>query len=109
VTDALTLFDDVLPGEEPVVSRLLQVRTVHAEPAAEVILLSRNEGLHEVALGWHPRAEELLWRPDLEQPKVSQNGQLDVRYRNDVQRAGVERLRALIGQHAPWLRIRYAF
>ena len=36
MTDALTLFDDVLPPETPVESRLLQVRTVYAEPAAAV-------------------------------------------------------------------------
>ncbi|MCZ2818384.1 spore photoproduct lyase family protein [Modestobacter sp. VKM Ac-2984] len=80
-----------------------------AQAAAEVILLTHNEGLHEVNLGWHPQAEELLWRPELQQPKVSQNGQVNVRYRNDVKRAGVLRLQELIRQHAPWLRVRYAF
>jgi spore photoproduct lyase family protein len=80
-----------------------------AQAAAEVILLTHNADLHEVNLGWHPRAEDLLWRPDLQQPKRSQNGQLNVRYRNDVKRAGVQRLRALIAEHAPWLRVRYAF
>jgi spore photoproduct lyase family protein len=80
-----------------------------AQAAAEVIMLTHNEGLHEVNLGWHPKAEDLLWRPDLQQPKLSQNGQLNVRYRNDVKRAGVDRLRQLVGEHAPWLRIRYAF
>ncbi|MGY5885059.1 spore photoproduct lyase family protein [Modestobacter lacusdianchii] len=80
-----------------------------AQAATEVIMLTHNEGLHEVNLGWHPKAEELLWRPELQQPKVSQNGQLNVRYRNDVKRAGVTRLQELIGQHAPWLPVRYAF
>ncbi|MCZ2804289.1 spore photoproduct lyase family protein [Modestobacter sp. VKM Ac-2983] len=80
-----------------------------AQAAAEVIMLTHNEGLHEVNLGWHPQAEELLWRPELQQPKVSQNGQVNVRYRNDVKRAGVLRLQELIRQHAPWLRVRYAF
>jgi spore photoproduct lyase family protein len=79
------------------------------QAAAEVIMLTHNEGLHEVNLGWHPKAEELLWRPELQQPKRSQNGQLNVRYRNDVKRAGVTQLQQLIEQHAPWLRIRYAF
>jgi spore photoproduct lyase family protein len=79
------------------------------QAAAEVIMLTHNEGLHEVNLGWHPKAEDLLWRPELQQPKRSQNGQLNVRYRNDVKRAAVDRLQQLIGQHAPWLRIRYAF
>ncbi|MGY1638772.1 spore photoproduct lyase family protein [Geodermatophilus sp. SYSU D00742] len=80
-----------------------------AQAAAEVIMLTHNRDLHEVNLGWHPRAEQLLWRPDLQQPKRSQNGQWNVRYRNDVKRAGLDRLQELIGAHAPWLRVRYAF
>ncbi|HEX2075048.1 MAG TPA: spore photoproduct lyase family protein, partial [Geodermatophilus sp.] len=80
-----------------------------AQAAAEVILLTHNRDLHEVNLGWHPKAEELLWRPDLQQPKRSQNGQRNVRYRTAVKRAGVQRLTGLAGRLAPWLRIRYAF
>jgi spore photoproduct lyase family protein len=79
------------------------------QAAAEVILLTHNRDLHEVNLGWHPKAEDLLWRPEIQQPKRSRNGQLNERYRDDVKRAGVARLTALIAEHAPWLRIRYAF
>jgi spore photoproduct lyase family protein len=79
------------------------------QAAAEVIMLTHNEALHEVNLGWHPQAEAALWRPDLQEAKTSQNGQLNVRYRADVKRAAVARLRALIAQHAPWLTVRYAF
>jgi len=79
------------------------------QAAAEVILLTHNRDLHEVNLGWHPRAEDVLWRPELQQPKRSGNGQDNVRYRNDVKRAGVARLRSLIAEHAPWLDVRYAF
>ena len=80
-----------------------------AQAAAEVILLTHNAGLHEVNLGWHPKAEEVLWRPDLQEDKRSRNGQDNVRYRADVKRAGVARVRQLVGTHAPWLTIRYAF
>jgi spore photoproduct lyase family protein len=80
-----------------------------AQAAAEVILLTHNRDLHQVNLGWHPKAEELLWRPDLQQPKRSQNGSWNVRYRNDVKRAGVTRVQNLVAAHAPWLHIRYAF
>ena len=83
--------------------------TAKRQAAAEVILLTHNRDLHEVNLGWHPRAEELLWRPEIQQPKRSANGQENVRYRNDVKRAGVARLTALIAEHAPWLNVRYAF
>lgn len=72
-------------------------------------MLTPNAGLHEVNLGWHPRAEELLWRPALQEPKRSQNGGLNVRYRAPQKAAAVHRLLALAAQHAPWLRVRYAF
>ncbi len=80
-----------------------------AQAAAEVILLTHNRDLHEVNLGWHPRAEELLWRPEIQQPKRSGNGQDNVRYRTDVKRDGVARLRSLVAAHAPWLTVRYSF
>ncbi|MFG2300361.1 spore photoproduct lyase family protein [Actinacidiphila glaucinigra] len=90
-------LDDVLPA------------AVKSQAAAEVIMLTHNAGLHEVNLGWHPRAEELLWRPGLQEPKRSENGDLNVRYRAAEKAASVRRLLALAAEHAPWLRVRYAF
>jgi spore photoproduct lyase family protein len=80
-----------------------------AQAAAEVIMLTHNRGLHEVNLGWHPKAEDALWRPDLQQAKRSQTGMWNVRYRNDVKREGARAVTDLITAHAPWLRVRYAF
>ena len=76
---------------------------------AEVIMLTHNEALHEVNLGWHPRAEELLWTPALQEAKTSQNGQDNVRYRHGAKATMLARLRAVIAEEAPWMRIRYAF
>jgi spore photoproduct lyase family protein len=90
-------LDDVLPP------------AVKAQAAAEVIMLTHNRDLHEVNLGWHPRAEEALWRPELQEAKYSENGGRNVRYRAGTKGAAVERLRELIAAHAPWLRVRYAF
>ncbi|MEV7834610.1 spore photoproduct lyase family protein [Streptomyces subrutilus] len=90
-------MDEVLPAR------------VKAQAAAEVIMLTHNEGLHELNLGWHPRAEDVLWRPDLQQPKRSENGSWNVRYRGGVKAGAVETMRELVAAHAPWLRIRYAF
>ncbi len=80
-----------------------------AQLAAEVIFLTHNEQLHETNLGWHPKAEELLWRPDLQEPKVSQNGQLNVRYRAEQKRRHLDRFQALVARELPYCRIRYAF
>ncbi|MER5833423.1 spore photoproduct lyase family protein [Streptomyces sp. NPDC002130] len=95
--ELLTHLDDVLP------------RGVKQQAAAEVIMLTHNKELHEVNLGWHPRAEEALWRPELQQAKRSENGAPNVRYRNSVKGEAVQTLRTLIDRHAPWLRVRYAF
>jgi hypothetical protein len=80
-----------------------------AQAAAEVIMLTHNRDLHEVNLGWHPKAEDTLWRPDLQQAKRSQTGMWNVRYRNTVKREGVQAVTDLIAAHAPWLRVRYSF
>jgi spore photoproduct lyase family protein len=79
------------------------------QAAAEIIMLTHNRDLHEVNLGWHPKAEDTLWRPELQQAKRSQSGMWNVRYRNDHKREGVQGIQDLIAAHAPWLRVRYAF
>ncbi|MFE2475228.1 spore photoproduct lyase family protein [Streptomyces sp. NPDC059389] len=90
-------MDDVLPP------------AVKEQTAAEVIMLTHNKDLHELNLAWHPRAEEVLWRPDLQQAKRSENGSENVRYRNRDKAAAVDSVRRLVASNAPWLRIRYAF
>jgi spore photoproduct lyase family protein len=80
-----------------------------AQLKAEVIFLTHNEGLHEVNLGWHPTGEELLWRPDLQEPKRSQTGGSNVRYRSGLKRTMVRDLLALIEERLPACEVRYAF
>jgi spore photoproduct lyase family protein len=80
-----------------------------AQLAAEVIFLTHNDRLHEVNLGWHPKAEAVLWRPDLQQPKRSQTGGWNVRYRTGTKGRYVAALTELISATTPWCRIRYAF
>ncbi len=77
--------------------------------ACEIIFLTHNEQLHEVNLGWHPKAEELLWRPELHETKRSQNGAINTRYRWPDKQRYVADLLALITERAPWCRVRYAF
>ncbi|UBU11651.1 spore photoproduct lyase family protein [Nonomuraea gerenzanensis] len=77
--------------------------------AAEVIFLTHNDRLHQVNLGWHPKAEEVLWRPDLQQAKRSETGGWNVRYRNGHKGRYVTALTDLISARLPYCRIRYAF
>jgi spore photoproduct lyase family protein len=77
--------------------------------AAEIIFLTHNEGLHEVNMGWHPKAEDLLWRPDLQQLKRSQSGQWNVRYKSPWKGQWVQQLTDLLAVKLPTCRVRYAF
>ncbi|WP_031528158.1 spore photoproduct lyase family protein [Dyadobacter crusticola] len=80
-----------------------------AQLATEIIFLTHNDRLHEVNLGWHPKAEEVLWRPDIQQVKYSQSGQRNVRYKNNIKREIVGELVEAVKTQLPYCQIRYAF
>jgi spore photoproduct lyase len=94
------LFEQLDAGIGPVARQQL---------ACEVIFLTHNRDLHEVNLGWHPKAEDALWRPELQQPKRSQNGSWNVRYRTGSKGGYVQALTGLIAERIPYCRVRYAF
>ena len=78
--------------------------------AAEVIFLTHTKELHEVNLRWHPRGEEVLWRPDLQEHKTSQaSGARVLRYERDFKRRLVREFRELLAERMPYCRVRYAF
>ncbi|MBL6455091.1 spore photoproduct lyase family protein [Belnapia sp. T6] len=77
--------------------------------AAEIIMLTHNEALHEVNLAWHPKAEEMLWRPDIQEEKRSEAGGTNLRYRTGWKGRWLARFQALLARHMPYCRVRYAF
>jgi len=76
---------------------------------AEVIFLTHNEPLHQVNLQWHPRAEEMLWTPDMQEKKLSENGQVNVRYKRGLKGQRVRELKELLSTELPYCTVRYAF
>jgi spore photoproduct lyase len=78
--------------------------------AAEIIFLTHSEELHEVNLRWHPKGEEILWRPELQEHKVSQaSGDRVLRYKRNLKRPLVAEFKALLAERIPYCRVRYAF
>ncbi len=75
----------------------------------EIILLTHNAGLHRVNLGWHPRAEDLLWRPDIQEAKRSEGGGDNLRYRSGWKGKWLARFKALLAERMPYCVVRYAF
>ena len=78
--------------------------------AAEVIFLTHTQELHEVNLGWHPKGEKVLWRPDVQEYKTSQaSGERVLRYERNLKRGLVREFRALLLEKMPYCKVRYAF
>jgi len=69
----------------------------------------RSVHTRRVNLGWHPKAEDVLWRPDLQEQKISQTGGLNVRYRTGKKGRMVQAFRDLVAERLPECEIRYAF
>lgn len=92
---------------------------------AEVIFLTHNESLHKINMQWHPQAEEkYLWRhwehesdkdhnrfgyKVIQQRKLSQNGMVNLRYKNNYKSSGIDELCQIMSRHIPYCTIRYAF
>jgi spore photoproduct lyase family protein len=76
---------------------------------AEIIFLTHNEQLHEVNLRWHPKAEEYLWRPDLQEVKRSEGGMLNLRYKVAWKQQWLTRFQNLLAAQLPYCGVRYAF
>lgn len=80
-----------------------------AQLKCEVIFLTHNEGLHDLNLRWHPRAEEWLWRPDIQERKWSQSGMRNLRYKAGWKRQWLDRFLGWLGEALPYCEVRYAF
>jgi spore photoproduct lyase len=83
--------------------------SIKSQLATEIIFLTHNETLHDVNLLWHPKGEDVLWKPEIQQVKYSQTGQRNVRYKNNLKREIVAELVGLCQELIPYCKIRYAF
>jgi spore photoproduct lyase len=82
---------------------------VKSQLKCEVIFLTHNTMLHEINMEWHPKGEELLWMPDLQETKYSQTGGRNLRYKRGFKGALVEDFCQLLQDKMPYCEIRYAF
>lgn len=82
---------------------------VKQQLVAEIIFLTHNQELHEVNMGWHPKAEEVLWQPEIQEFKYSETGGRNVRYKRGFKKDLVNSLVELVHVKLPYCKIRYAF
>ena len=79
------------------------------EVKAEVIFLTHNEDKHEYNLANNLPGEDLLWRPDIQENKISQYGGKNIRYEHTIKHNFVYLFREAHDKAIPWNIIRYIF
>jgi spore photoproduct lyase len=76
---------------------------------AEVIFLTHNEGKHQKNLIYGLKGEHLLWKPEIQENKISQYGGENIRYKHDLKREYIKQWTELHDSIIPWNTIRYIF
>lgn len=85
------------------------LRFKRQEVKAEVIFLTHNEEKHNYNLQNNLPGEELLWRPDIQETKISQYGGKNLRYTAGYKANLIEQFKELHQKVIPWNTIRYIF
>jgi spore photoproduct lyase len=75
----------------------------------EVIFLTHNTMKHYHNQGQGLPGEDMLWRPDIQEPKKSQYGGTNIRYKHTLKAQYVNEFRSLHNLIIPWNTIRYIF
>lgn len=75
----------------------------------EIIFLTHNTLLHDINMEWHPKGEDLLWRPELQETKFSQTGGKNLRYKRGLKSELVREFVDLVQKKLPYCHVRYAF
>lgn len=76
---------------------------------AEVIFLTHNREKHIYNLIHELPGEDLLWRPDLQEDKISEYGGRNLRYKYGLKSQFIKEFKALHNSIIPWNTIRYIF
>ncbi|MCK8490312.1 spore photoproduct lyase family protein [Spirosoma sp. RP8] len=82
---------------------------VREQLKCEVIFLTHNQVQHQANLAINPKAEELLWVPELQESKVSQYGGWNIRYDHQLKSKMIAVFERLVQDEIPWCQIRYIF
>ncbi len=75
----------------------------------EVIFLTHNEKKHTYNLLNNISGEDMLWTPEIQEDKISGNGEKNIRYKHVLKREYINQFKALHDILIPWCTIRYIF
>ena len=76
----------------------------------ECIFLTHNEKMHEYNLKNSCQdSEDILWKPDVQESKVSSYGSVNLRYKWQLKKTYEKYFKYLLNKHLKWCKIRYIF
>jgi spore photoproduct lyase len=76
---------------------------------AEVIFLTHNVDKHYANIANNLPGESLLWKPEIQEMKISQYGGANLRYNHTLKADYIEQFKQLHEEILPWNTIRYIF
>lgn len=79
------------------------------EIKCEVIFLTHNENKHQQNIKDNLKGEELLWKPQLQETKISTYGGTNLRYKFQLKEKYIQEFKKLHNEIIPWNTIRYIF
>lgn len=82
---------------------------INFKTSCEVIFLTQNEGLHNKMVNINPIAENICWKPELIENKISSYGRNNMRYKWQFKAKLIEEFKTLLNQYLPEINIRYIF
>jgi spore photoproduct lyase len=76
---------------------------------AECIFLTHNEKMHKYNSDNNVQGEDLLWTPEIQERKLSQYGNVNIRYKYQIKHRFINDFTRRHQREIPWQKIRYIF
>lgn len=76
---------------------------------AEVIFLTHNKNKHQYNLDNNVTGENLIWKPEVQETKISQYGGVNLRYNYLLKLEYIKQFKEIHNEIIPWNTIRYIF
>ena len=105
----VVLYDNWLTDYKELFETLNKNVSQKQNVKAEVIFLTHNKKKHLYNLENNIPGEDLIWRPDLQQDKISIYGGENVRYNHILKSGYIKEWTSLHDDIIPWNTIRYIF
>ena len=105
----VVIYDGWLSDYEKLFNQVDKYVKYKDEVKSEVIFLTHNYNKHVYNEIHKLTGEEYIWRPDLQEEKISQYGGNNLRYKLNYKQTAIQKFIKVHNQVIPWNTIRYIF